>query len=281
MLRSLPLALCLLAAPALAASDPDDAEGLMDHAAIPRFPGYWLSSGDVTDFNAHDFTVDYGSGKTRAMEGRYWSFRYVLKEDAKRPSPLALFRNYEAAFKKHGGTTVAKQVDEGYVAATFKMPFEKSERWVELKVHDNSNNYELFIVEPAPMKQELELSASEMLQHLERTGFVALYGITFDTGKDVIKPESEMLLQEIVQLLKQNAGLKLSIEGHTDNVGNKASNVALSQKRADAVTRWLVAKGIAEKRLKAAGHGDGIPVADNRIEVGRAKNRRVELVKTK
>lgn len=114
---------------------------------------------------------------------------------------------------------------------------------------------------------------------INKNGYVALNGILFDTGKAVIKSESTPLLNEVVALLKNNAPLKLSVEGHTDNVGDKRANVELSKKRAASVVKYLTDNGIDGKRLRFAGKGDSMPLADNRSEDGRAKNRRVELVK--
>src|SRR6185295_3597345 len=110
-------------------------------------------------------------------------------------------------------------------------------------------------------------------------GRVAVYGIQFDTGKATIKAESEAVLNEIDKLLLARADLKLNIEGHTDNVGAKAANLTLSGQRATAVQAWLGAHGIEAARLTVRGFGDSKPVADNSSDEGRAKNRRVELVK--
>ena len=79
--------------------------------------------------------------------------------------------------------------------------------------------------------------------------------------------------------MQQQGGLNISIEGHTDNVGTPAANKTLSENRARAVMQAVVAQGIAASRLRSAGHGQEKPIADNRSEDGRAKNRRVELVK--
>jgi outer membrane protein OmpA-like peptidoglycan-associated protein len=86
-------------------------------------------------------------------------------------------------------------------------------------------------------------------------------------------------VSQIVTLLKQNPSLKLSIEGHTDNIGDTKSNKTLSENRAIAVRTAILSAGIAGDRLTTAGYGAERPVADNRSEEGRAKNRRVELVK--
>ena len=101
----------------------------------------------------------------------------------------------------------------------------------------------------------------------------------FDTSKATIKPESLPLLDQAVAMLKQSAALKLRIEGHTDNKGAAADNQKLSENRAKAVMTYLVGKGIAASRLTSAGFGATKPVSDNGTDDGRAKNRRVELVK--
>jgi outer membrane protein OmpA-like peptidoglycan-associated protein len=126
------------------------------------------------------------------------------------------------------------------------------------------------------MKQDV--TASNLLDALNRDGHIALY-INFDTGKATIKPKSKPIITQIVEMLKANQGLMVSVEGHTDNVGTPASNKTLSDQRAKTVVAAIVAQGIDAKRLSALGHGQDKPIADNKTEEGRAKNRRVELVK--
>lgn len=115
---------------------------------------------------------------------------------------------------------------------------------------------------------------------LAESGRVATQGIYFDTGKDVIRPESTPTLKEIAAMLSEHTDLQLTIEGHTDNVGAAAANLALSQKRADAVRAALVSQyGIEGSRLTATGRGQTAPAAPNTTPEGRQQNRRVELVK--
>jgi hypothetical protein len=111
-------------------------------------------------------------------------------------------------------------------------------------------------------------------------GSIALHNILFDTGRATIAPASQPALAPIGEVLKADPSLRLEIQGHTDNVGQKAANLALSQARAAAVRDELIKTfGIAPDRLTATGFGDTKPVADNSTEQGRAQNRRVELVK--
>ena len=106
----------------------------------------------------------------------------------------------------------------------------------------------------------------------------ALQGIQFETGKDVIKPVSFPILNDIVKIMKENPSYLLQINGHTDNVGNPESNQILSEKRAISVKNYLVSKGVAENRLTPQGFGDTKPVVPNNSAANRAKNRRVEFV---
>ena len=116
---------------------------------------------------------------------------------------------------------------------------------------------------------------------LAESGRVATQGIYFDSGSDRLRPESTPTLKEIGEMLKEHADLKITIEGHTDNVGNAPANRELANKRAAAVKAFLVSTyGIDPSRLQSAGFGDEKPVAPNTTPEGQQQNRRVELVRT-
>ena len=124
------------------------------------------------------------------------------------------------------------------------------------------------------------VSADAIGRGIDSTGHIAIYGIYFDTDSAKIKPESSATLEEISKLLSQKPDLKLLVVGDTDKQGSYEHNMGLSQRRGEAVVQALVSKhGIAASRLKSAGVGYLSPVATNDTEEGRAKNRRVELVK--
>jgi outer membrane protein OmpA-like peptidoglycan-associated protein len=140
--------------------------------------------------------------------------------------------------------------------------------------------YKQTIVEREIMKQEVVANAEAMGNDINATGHVSIYGIYFDTGKSEIKSESDAAISEIAKLLQNNTTLKLYVVGHTDNVGSFDSNMNLSKDRADAVVKALTGKhGITPARLSPYGVASLSPVASNDSEDGKAKNRRVELVK--
>ncbi len=123
------------------------------------------------------------------------------------------------------------------------------------------------------------VDADAMQKSIAASGHAAIYGIFFDTDRDVLKPDSKPSLEQIARLLKSNPGMGLIVTGHTDNQGAFDYNVDLSRRRASAVVTALVNQyGVARERLTAFGAGMAAPAAANSTEEGRAKNRRVELV---
>jgi outer membrane protein OmpA-like peptidoglycan-associated protein len=163
--------------------------------------------------------------------------------------------------------------------AYIKILKDGKEIWVEFSPYGD-HRYYLTFIEKEAMKQEVVADAKFMSEGISSTGHVAIYGIYFDFNKADVKPESEPALKEITKLLQQDAKLKLYVVGHTDNVGGLDYNMKLSQQRAEAVVKELVSKyKIAPDRLKAGGVGPLAPVTSNDTEEGKAKNRRVELVK--
>jgi outer membrane protein OmpA-like peptidoglycan-associated protein len=124
------------------------------------------------------------------------------------------------------------------------------------------------------------MTASRLEQSLIDTGRADVYSIYFSFNSDQLREESEPTLDEIAQIMRRHPDWKLSIEGHTDNVASDAYNMQLSGRRAAAVKTSLVStKGIAAARLATSGFGEGRPKDRNDTLDGRARNRRVELVR--
>jgi len=263
----------------LAFAQNEDTEGCKDHPLFNRMTNYHIADCEFKEFDAHNFTIENstdGEAKTETIEGKHYHYTYILNEGAPEASNLQVFRNFENALKSIHATIVGKVVESGnsYSFICAKIANGKNETWVRIEA--SAPEYYITIVEREAMAQVIQ--ANDILTALNTDGFIAL-DILFDTGKSTIKPESLPLIDEIHTLLASNASLNVSIEGHTDNVGNAAGNKTLSENRAKAVMNALLAKGIVKERLSAVGWGQEKPVADNRTDDGRAKNRRVEIIK--
>ena len=272
----LPFALALIALPTAVAfaAHPDDAAGCKDHPLVSRMPGYFIYRCEQSPFDAWKFKDS--KGKEVTVEGKVTGLNYNLVQGQPMPSRLQVIRNYENALKPLGGA-IFVQYDDG--AETYiKVAKDGQENWFYLNLY-NTGSWGLQILETAAMVQEVIADAAALSKDVKATGHVAIYGIHFDTGKAEVKPTSEAALKEVAKLLGSDPQLKLLVVGHTDGVGQLEANMKLSQARAESVVKVLSSKhGIAAARLTAQGAGPIAPVATNRTEDGRAKNRRVELV---
>jgi len=281
-----------------------------DHPMIKRYPGSDVFGGDnaITVAQFDEFTLVTGpikDGKpTRSvhLEGKVFSAPYRNPQDR---SVLEIYRNYEQELKKAGfqivfacnaaecGGDSADGVNPRfynvadpngaarYLAGKLSRP--EGDVYVSLMVHAQGRvggASNLYVIEVKPMENKDLVDAASLTNDLASTGHVAVYGIYFDTGKSELKPESDATLKEIAKVLQQDGNLKLYVVGHTDNQGSLATNMDLSKRRAESVVAVLASKyGVAAGRLQAFGCGPYSPVASNDKDDGRAKNRRVELVK--
>ena len=249
-----------------------DTKGSRDHPLLTRMPGYYIDSYSVEEFAAFDPTVI--GGKEAHWEGKRYTIGYSRKETATPVSMLQIVRNYESAIAKIGGTRLGG--DERRVAADLRKAGAMT--GVYLEAFNDGRGYQLVIVETQAMRQDVTADASVMGRELKLAGKTIIYGIYFDTGSAVIKPQSEGALAEMVKFLKASPALKAFIVGHTDTAGTLETNLKLSADRAEALVKALAGRGIAGTRLRAAGVGPYSPIASNKDEQGRAQNRRVELV---
>jgi OOP family OmpA-OmpF porin len=267
-------AMLLLLATGVAAQQADS-KGCKDHPLFPtRMPDYRIGACKVEAFGVYEFSSV--KGPKTPVEGKFTFITYYFTgERANEPSGLAVVRNYENAIKKVGGTILQSDPVRWVNGKIVK---DGQEVWFE--VMKGNGAIWLRIVEKQEMEQAIVADAAAFSNDIRATGHAAVYGINFDTGKSVIKPESAQAIGEIAKLLKADPGLNIHVVGHTDNVGGVDSNIKLSQDRAEAVLQALVRDhGIAPGRLRSYGCGQFAPVASNDTEEGRAKNRRVELVK--
>jgi len=281
-LRASSILIVLLCASATAAAGEDTA-GAKDHPMLTRWPDSYITDYQK-NYDSAEFLVAGAPGaepERRRIEGDLTALRYFHANADTQPSPLQVIRNYQNAIAAIGGTVVYERLPQDGDGGETTLNVEANGKDVWAKVLPDiysapTQSYQLVIVEAAPMMQVV--AANKLWDEISSKGFVTLY-INFDTGRSDLKEDGVRAVGEIVKLLEANPGLAISIEGHTDNVGDPASNKVLSESRARSVMNAVIARGIDAGRLTAVGYGQESPIADNRTEEGRAKNRRVELVR--
>jgi len=254
-----------------------------EHPLIRPWPGSELA-GKCTynNFNEYAFRVtDEKTGKTlkKTVQGKFWSLGYILY-DANRNwddshSILEYRMNYKQAALEKGGTVLYEE--QGYL--TFTLPGDDgSTTWCEVQIW-NKSMQDLRIIEVAGMKKTMAFGPNEMKAALDAEGRVQLYDILFDLDQATLQPKSTKQLQDVVTLMKDQPDLRFEVQGHTDDQGEDEYNLDLSQRRAEAVVAYLGLFGVDTDRLVPQGFGESRSVMENTTEEGRAKNRRVELVK--
>ena len=295
-----------------------DIEGSQDHPLISRYPGSVIGLYVVRQYDEYVLPLgnreekkEWNYSESRHLEGKITRIQYVeIPEDR---STLEVYRNYENALKKAGFEILfaGKGEELGHYWPQFLLketnPLPDVHSWIGSRscpqqrhlsarlarpagdvyvsllvtLGDNMPVAHLDIIEIKQMEMGLiTVNADWLASDIAKTGHVAIYGITFKTGKAELKAESKPVLVEIAKLIQQDSALKLYVVGHTDNVGEFEYNMTLSQERAEAVVNALVSEhAIDAGRLKPYGVGPLVPVGTNETEEGRAINRRVELVK--
>jgi len=285
------LSLCLTSALAQEWKEPN-VEGAREHPLLKFYPQSSVREYTDTAFDAVDLFTGYdrkqGEGVTTSVEGRVIRYSSTHKPGT---SSLEILRNYQNALTKAGFVTLIAgkgaqfpnvPVNPDDSIGTFRLDRNgKPAVYVSVQGHADPDTpgSSVTLVEVKAMEQKLEANAEGWFDEISKSGRVAVYGINFDTGKSTIRADSRKPLEEVRKLALDHPELKLAIEGHTDNAGNPAANRKLSEERAAAVKAWLVQNGVPAAQLSTTGFGDTKPVADNRSEDGRAKNRRVELVR--
>lgn len=271
---------------------------------IDPYAGSTVRENQTLAFDAYDFVIGReanGDLRARSVEGRVTR---TLYNNPSGRSTLEIARNYAQALRDQGlrivhecagreacggtgnrasnwndvaGMNIGVGGDFRYIAAEG----EAGGRAISVAVMVNKQRNWVTVVEGEAMQTgQAGVSADTLAADLADGGSARLDGIYFDTGRATLRPESRAALEQVAQLMKRDAALKLEIVGHTDAVGDDAANRRLSEERALAVRSALVVDhGVSDRRLRARGAGETEPVAPNDSEAGRALNRRVELVK--
>lgn len=269
----------LVCCASIAFAAPKEKPGFKDPELFTRMPGFVGTDYKFSEYSKFDFVVaKSGKNSRKTVEGRYTWLNYELDPASGRNvSNLQVIRNFQNAITKKGGKVVFDDGGNGiFYHTTLMIAQQGAETWVKVRAIADKR-FELTIVEMQAMAQEV--AANPMLDTIRQTGKVTLY-INFDTGSATIKPDSSATVDQIVAMLDADKSIDILIEGHTDSTGDPAGNQRLSEMRAKSVMSAVSSKGIDRSRLTAKGFGRTKPVADNATAEGRAKNRRVELVKT-
>lgn len=278
-------------------------------ATLPPPPFFAIPEGLTSTFDDKDKVINFdrqffiAGDKPVAMEGKIWRDRFSLTNGERTYTDLEFRKNYENLILAMGGRKIntTGYTREVIAAAGGRDAMEKAnyaaalvpdyahdiyllrqggkEWWIDISTGAFPLHGYVVVLEKAGMQQTVALlDAAAMKQALDKDGKVALY-INFDLDKATLRPDAQPVIEEITKLLTNDPALKLSIEGHTDNTGDAAHNRTLSAARARSVLGALVGAGIDPARLASTGHGADKPMADNATDDGRAKNRRVELVR--
>jgi OmpA-OmpF porin, OOP family len=289
---------------AAAADGFDIAQVAVSDAPLGDFPYFTLPEGyhhpnraiPVRDF---DRAAVWTGDRLEWVEGRIFeSLVHADRRAGKGFSRLEVLRNIDHQVAEAGGVQVTESAVprelvrqwrdgqawsqgrgeiSGHPVATWLVRRADRDIWVHFAANNSSGSW--MVVESAPFVPTASLLPSSALkQQLDADGRVAIQ-VNFATDQAEILPESRPQLDEVLALLSQDPALALSVEGHTDDTGTAARNRSLSEARAAAVVAALVAEGIDATRLSAAGHGQDRPRDDNATAEGRARNRRVELVR--
>lgn len=287
-----------------------DVPGSRDHPVVSRYPGSHIYHYTVKEFERLYLLLgpvrsssdkEISEAKRERLEGKVTVIQYQCPKGR---SAYEVFRNYVEAFQK-ANFRIAYKGEGKEIAGIRKFLHEYNTLFwnifatrddpngffhlsakrdgvgISLTVLDSYDGPKVFLGVVEAKEMELGLiTADTIRQKLKEEGHVAIYGIYFDFGKADVKPESEPTLREIAKFLKDNPEIRVYIVGHTDNIGGLDYNMELSRRRAENVAKELVEKyGIQRERLKTFGVGPLAPIASNDTEEGRAKNRRVEIVK--
>ena len=246
-----------------------------DYRLLGHMPNYKPGAPEKKNFDAYQFKVRDGDDeRVVSIEGAKFVIDYTLKDGAVANSDLDIQTNYRNALAALNPETLFA---DGYNTV---VRLENNGQSIWLHVYSQENGIQVATIEEKPLQVSImPPEASALKTALDKDGRIALY-VNFDFAKATLKADAAPVVAQIVKLLKDDPSLKLEIDGHTDNVGGHDYNVKLSQDRAAAVVAAIVAQGIAKERLTSGGFGPDKPVADNADPEGRAKNRRVELVKS-
>ena len=292
-----------------------DGSGKFDINSVPvsdnelgEFPFFSLPKGVQEqnkaikrNFDMLFFPLD---GIMTPIEGKVWKSYIVKADNSEEDWSLPYFlKSYDEAITANGGVKIfdgkvsQQELDRIKEQATYFGEEGSLDYWndpvkaylirradgadIYIQIYGNTASGALQILQKAPLTQTITLLKSDQIKKdLNEKGKAVLH-INFDTDKATLKADGKEAVAEITKALMTDKGLKIAINGYTDNTGDETHNLSLSRQRAKTVKTELEKSGIEANRLVSEGFGQNNPIADNNSEEGKAQNRRVELVKNK
>jgi len=307
------LAVALMISTSIFAQRTSDIKGAKDFPLVSRFDGSFIAWYQVKNFDRYymlslkDNTLD-----KYEIDGKITRIQY---ESQKEHSVFEIYKSYELALKNAGfnilltldktncGVNLSEQLyigefnglnalsgdrikpdytDGQFAYLSAKKKIDDKEIYIVIYVTQWKSDAPLITFDAIEVKSmdKALVSVKDMQTSIMENGHIAIYNIYFDTGKSEIKDSSSEVLKNIAEYLNANPDDKYIIVGHTDNVGDFQANIKLSKERAEAVKNKLVSKYVVKaEQLITYGDGQTAPVTTNSTKEGRAKNRRVEIVK--
>jgi outer membrane protein OmpA-like peptidoglycan-associated protein len=250
-----------------------DAPGCLDSRFLPKLSGCRIDNCEQKASDRREAPVredeKTGDPLTYSLDGES---RSVMYECAAETTPQSIVKRAAGALVTAGFEVPYQFIgEEGVITAR------KGDTWLLLEAA--SNFYTLVELTVAPPDEHVITDATGLAEAIERFGRVTVHGVRFLSGLSDTTMDSEPALRELAVMLTDHPDWRVRIEVHTDNTGLRAANLALSTKRAAAITSWLSGRGVKRIRMEAAGKGDTQPVADNSTPSGRWRNQRLEVVK--
>jgi outer membrane protein OmpA-like peptidoglycan-associated protein len=277
----------------------------ISHADLGQFPYFNPPKGFETYGEENlDFSklIFYVNNETQSFEGKVFKASFQTKRDEKLNRPewneVLFDKSYDDFIRSKGGVVVfdgkipndtlivigGDNVGKYIVGDVYNQSIKiyaihQLKKRVLIQLESSVAGGSIGVLAIEDFEQTITTITSETIKkELDEVGHIALY-INFETGKSRIKPDSYQLISEIAKMLQSQPELKITIEGHTDDVGGENDNQKLSENRAKSVELAITDEGIDTLRLKSIGYGESKPIAENTTEEGRAKNRRVEIRK--
>lgn len=253
-----------------------DEEGCKDSALAARMAGCNIIQCGNKESNSLDLQVGTtadGVALTEAADGDSEILYYLCPGKL---SPAAIVKQSEAALVKGAGYKLVyngKDNDEQPI-----LTVSKDDQWIQVSTY-TYQTYSAYILTAIKISPEPPVTAEGMSDELKGTGKFLLTGISFEGDTDKLNGDSEKSLAELSAALGKLPEAKVRIDVHTDNLEGPKTSLEITQKRAEALGSWLAQHGVAKDRIVAQGQGSAKPIGDNENEEGRARNRRIEIVK--